>query len=66
MGGHLYHLQTALLRLHKAGLIAKPSKCQYGMQQCVYLGFIVGGILKPEVGKLQAIQQLPVPKTNVM
>ena len=38
---------------------------QYGMQQCVYLGFTVrGGILKPEVGKLQAIQQLPVPKTK--
>ena len=30
-----------------------------------YLGFTVGGgILKPEVGKLQAIQQLPVPKTK--
>ena len=51
-------------------------RCQYGMQQCVYLGFTVrggilklgltvrGGILKPEVGKLQAIQQLPVPKTK--
>ena len=23
-----------------------------------------GGILKPEVGKLQAMQQLPVPKTK--
>ena len=51
---HLYHLQTVLLRLRKAGLTAKPSKCQYGMQQCVYLGFTVGGgILKPEGGKLQ-------------
>ena len=62
---HLYHLRTALLKLRKAGLTAKPSKCQYGMQQCVYLGSTVGGgILQPEVGKLQAIQQLPVPKTK--
>ena len=54
---HLYHLRTVLLRLHKAGLTAKPSKCQYCMQQCVYLGFTVGGgILKLEVGKLRAIQ----------
>ena len=62
---HLYHLQTVLLRLCKAGLTAKPSKCQYDIQQCIYLGFTVGGgILKSEVGKLQAIQQLPVPKTK--
>ena len=40
---HLYHLQTVLLRLCKAGLTAKPSKCHYGMQQYVYLGFTVGG-----------------------
>ena len=53
------------MKLRKAGLTAKPSKCQYGMQQCVYLGYTVGGgILQPEVGKLQAIQQLPVPKTK--
>ena len=65
MEDHLYHLQTVLLQLRKAGLTAKPSKYQYGMQQCFYLGFTVGGgVLKPDVGKLQAIQQLPVPKTK--
>ena len=47
------------------GLTAKPSKCQYAMQQCVYLGFVVGsGLLKPEVDKLHAIKQLPIPKTK--
>ena len=62
---HLYHLHTVLLKLRKGGLTAKPRKCQYEMQQCFYLGFKVGcGILQPEVGKLQAIQQLPVPKTK--
>ena len=62
---HLHHLQSVLLKLRKAGLTAKPSKCQYGMQQCVYLGFIVGGgVLQPEVDKLQAIQQLPIPQTK--
>ena len=59
---HLHHLRIVLLILREAGLTAKPSKCQYGMQQCVYLGFIVGGgVVKPEVDKLMAIQQLPIP-----
>ena len=32
------------------------------MQQCVYLRFIVGGgVVKPEVDKVMAIQQLPIP-----
>ena len=35
------------------------------MQQCTYLGFVVGsGLLKPEVDKLQAIKQLLIPKTK--
>ena len=52
---HLHHLRTVLLRLCEAGLTAKPSKCQYGMQQCVYLGFIVEcGVVKTEVDKLIA------------
>ena len=59
---HLYHFRTVLLRLRKAGLTAK---CKYGIQQCVNLRFTVGGgILKPEVDKLQAIQQLPVSNTK--
>ena len=62
---HLHHIRSMLQRLREAGLTAKLRKCQFGMQQCVYLGFIVGsGLLKPEVGKLQAIKQLPIPKTK--
>ena len=53
---------NSLLRLREAGLTGKPSKCEFGMQQCVYLGFIVGGgVVKPEIVKLMAIQQLTIP-----
>ena len=62
---HLHHIHSMLQRLREAGLTVKLRKCQFGMQQCVYLGFVVGsGLLKPEVDKLQAIKQLPIPKTK--
>ena len=62
---HLHHIRSMLHRLREAGLTVKLRKCQFGMQQCVYLGFVVGsGLLKPEVDKLQAIKQLPIPKTK--
>ena len=34
---HLMHIRAVLDRLRKAGLTAKPRKCQFGMQQCSYL-----------------------------
>ena len=43
--------------LRESGLTAKPSKCQYGMEHCIYHGHIVGrGIVKPETDKLRAVR----------
>lgn len=39
---HLNHLATVFDKLEKAGLTAKLAKCQLGMQQCTYLGHVVG------------------------
>ena len=62
---HLQHIRFMLQRLQEAGLTVKLCKCQFGMQQCTYLGFVVGsGLLRPEVDKLQAIKQLPIPNTK--
>ena len=62
---HLHHIRSVLQRLREAGLTVTLRKCQYGMQQCIYLGFGVGsGLLKPDVDKLQAIKQLSIPKTK--
>ena len=38
---HLEHLRAVFQRLREAGLKAKPHKCQFGMQQCSYLGHVV-------------------------
>ena len=62
---HLRHLTNVLKCLKEAGLTAKPSKCQFAMKQCVYLGHIVGnGIIQPESTKLKAVHKFPVPKTK--
>ena len=62
---HLEHIQRVLQRLREAGLTVKPKKCQFGMKECVYLGHVVGnGTVKPEHGKLEAVQNFPIPETK--
>ena len=62
---HLTHLRAVLSRLQELGLTTKPSKCQFGMTECTYLGHVVGnGIVKPEAGKLRTINQFPQPNTK--
>ena len=62
---HLKQLQEILSRLRQAGLTAKPSKCQFGMRTCTYLGHVVGnGLIKPEVSKIQAVQSFAVPQSK--
>ena len=40
---HLEHLEAVFTILYEAGLTARPKKCQFGMEQCIYLGHMVGG-----------------------
>ena len=62
---HLQHLQTVLQSLQGAGLTAKPSKCQFGMFHCRYLGHVVGsGKVRPEQDKMQAVEAFPTPRTK--
>ena len=59
---HLEQLEVALSRIQKAGLTIKASKCQMGMEECVYLGHIVGnGVVRPEAGKVEAVKTFPIP-----
>ena len=63
--GHLMEVHTVLGRLRQAGLTAKPRKCQFGMQECTYLGHVVGGgVVKPHSSKVEAVVSFPVPKTK--
>ena len=62
---HLEQVQRILSRLREAGLTAKPSKCQFAMQECIYLGHIVGnGLVQPETSKIEAIQKWSTPETK--
>ena len=63
---HLRHVRAVLQRLREAGLTAKPKKCQFGMDQCVYLGYVVGnGVIQPERSKLQGVESFPTPSTKI-
>ena len=62
---HKKHISKVLQRLREAGLTVKAKKCQLGMTECVYLGHVVGnGTVKPEPGKIKAVQKFPIPQTK--
>ena len=62
---HLGHIQQVMERLRKAGLTAKPKKCQFAMTRCTYLGHIVGsGVVQPEPSKVDAIRSFPSTRTG--
>ena len=58
-------MESILEQLREAGLTAKPSKCQFAMKECIYLGHVVGGgIIRPEVSKVEAVRRWVVPQTK--
>ena len=62
---HIKHITVVLNSLRKAGLTAKPSKCQFGRDERVYLRHRVGrGRVQPERSKIKAIQDFPKPATK--
>ena len=62
---HMLHLRTIFRKLKKAGLTAKPQKCQFAMAQCVYLGHVVGrGRVGVEESKVEAVKNFPTPKSK--
>lgn len=62
---HLLVLREFLLRLRKAHLTAKPSKCYIGFSTIECLGHLVGGErLRPDEGKVDAISKVTRPETK--
>ena len=54
------HLKDLPIRLEKAGLTVKPSKCQFAMSEYRYLGHIIGkGKVRPEKDKLRGHSVIP-------
>ena len=43
----------------------KLKKCQLGMRECIYLGYVVGnGVVEPDPEKINAVLNLPSPVTK--
>jgi len=61
---HMDHLKKALACLSKYGLRVNSKKCILGVDQILFLGFIVSGTcLRIDPKKIEAVQRYPVPKT---
>ena len=65
---HLERLKTVLIRLKKAELTLKISKCQWAKSEVKFLEHLIRvKRIKPDTSKTKAVQNLPVPtsKTEV-
>ena len=61
----MHHLLCVLQALREAGLTLNPTKCEWAVASCTYLGYIVGqGCRRPENCKVTAIMAFPVPTTK--
>ena len=61
---HLQDLEQVFSRLIEAGIVLKPSKCQFAVQQVEYLGHIVSSRgLSPDPRKIEKLKTFPTPKT---
>ena len=62
---HVQHMRQLFERLEQAGLVVNLPKCEIGKGQVTYLGHQVGqGSVRPRTAKVQAILDMPVPKTK--
>eukprot|EP00731_Ephydatia_muelleri_P017889 Em0010g987a len=64
---HMKHLKEVFRRLRKAGLTVKLDKCQFGLDQCMYLCHVVGnGTVRPEHSKLEALKDFLITRTKTV
>jgi transposase InsO family protein len=62
---HLVHIEAVLTRLTAEGILLKPVKCHFALNEVAYLGHIVSkdGV-RPNPEKVAVLQNFPVP-TNL-
>lgn len=62
---HVQHLSLVLGKIQQAGLTLNPGKCEWARQVTKYLGYQLGkGEIRPQVDKVEAIQNCPRPRTK--
>lgn len=63
--GHLIHLKEVLTLIKNAGLTIRSDKCTIAKAETCYLGHVLGhGVIRPQVGKVEAIKQAERPVTK--
>ena len=62
---HIRHVRKVLEVLRSSNLTVKLRKCQLGMDECRYLGHVVGnGKVKPGLDKVKAVETFPKPRSK--
>jgi len=62
---HMVHVREVLEALRKAGLTAKPTKCEWGRSHVQYLGHIVGcGRLSVPEDRVTAMKEFKKPASK--
>ena len=62
---HIEVLRMVLGRLREGSLAARPTKCEMGCSEVVYLGHTIGqGVVKPEEKKMEKIAKAEPPRTK--
>ena len=62
---HKRHVRMVLEKLRKAGLYAKPEKCQFSVQEVAFLGYLIsphGVRMDPK--KVEAVTAWPIPQSQ--
>lgn len=62
---HVEHLADVFRRIQSAGLVINARKCHIAKPEVQYLGYVIGGgAIRPQVGKVEAIEAWPLPSTK--
>ena len=64
MAEHLQHIEEVLSILESESLFAKASKCEFGLEEILYLGHKISAKrVSVDEEKIKAIREWPKPKT---
>lgn len=62
---HIRHVEETLHRIEMAGLTLRSAKCHFAMNECSYLGHMVGhGKVQPLLAKTNAVKDFIPPNTK--
>ena len=61
---HLRHVSTVLETLRAYKLFCKPSKCEFGLRDVIFLGHKLSGLsISPDPNKIAAVKEWPAPSS---